>query len=185
MDLRSSRSAVGFSLCPLTSGTVSHLLLTFHEEISIQTVFMSEATLVALNNPTDSLSQAETKLRARKTSITETSDSSLAPRQMKVRVVRTLSRARPPSHRQTLNLSPPASPFTCWTLFVSPNGITHESAARCSPPLSLPTSSLLAPAKTFEVFEQQGNTFAFHLTCLWRPLKYIIAEQHRPPSHPP
>ena len=43
----------------------------------------------------------------------------------------------------------------------------------------LPTSSLLAPAKTFEVFEQQGNTFAFHLTCLWRPLKYIMAEQQR------
>lgn len=42
---------------------------------------------------------------------------------------------------------------------------------------------LLAPAKTFEVFEQQGNTFAFYLTCLWRPLKCIIEEQHRSSSH--
>lgn len=71
-----------------------------------------------------------------------------------------------------------------WTLSVCPNWITCDSLARCSTLLSLPTSSLLAPAKTFEVFEQQGNTFAFHLTCLWRPLKYIIAEQHRSPPTP-
>lgn len=79
----------------------------------------------------------------------------------------------------------PVSPFAGRTLSVSLNGRIHDSQARCSTLLSLPTSSLLAPAKTFEVFEQQGNTFAFHLTCLWRPLKYIIAEQHRSPSHPP
>lgn len=72
-----------------------------------------------------------------------------------------------------------------WTLSVSPNRRIHASQARCSTALSLPTFSLLAPAKTFEVFGQRGNTFAFHLTCLWRPLKYIIAEQHRSPSHPP
>lgn len=78
----------------------------------------------------------------------------------------------------------PVSPFTGRTLFVSSNRRIHNSKARCSTLLSLPTSSLLAPAKTFEVFEQQGNTFAFHLTCLWRPLKYIIAEQHRSPPPP-
>lgn len=104
--------------------------------------------------------------------------------QMEVGVMRTLSRSRPPSW-QTLALSHPLSPFTGQTLSVSPNGRIHVSQARCSTLLSLPTSSLVAPAKTFEVFEQQGNTFAFHLTCLWRPLKYIIAEQHRSPSHPP
>lgn len=35
-----------------------------------------------------------------------------------------------------------------------------------------PPPSLLAPAKTFEVFTRQGNTFAFHLTCPNGPLKY-------------
>lgn len=84
-----------------------------------------------------------------------------------------------------LTPSHPVSPSARWTLSVPPRAgntlIPQQGAAHL---LSLPTSSLLAPAKTFEVFEQQGNTFAFHLTCLRRPLKCIIAEQRRSPPTP-
>lgn len=97
---------------------------------------------------------------------------------------RTLSRARPPSSRwHTLNPSHPVPPEPR----LSPPAAGNTSVPRrqgAAHLLSLPASSLLAPAKTFEVFEQQGNTFAFHLTCLRRPLKCIIAEQRRSPPTP-
>lgn len=97
-------------------------------------------------------------------------------------VVRTLSRARPPL---ALAHSEPVSPSARRNPACLPaadnTSIPQQGAAHL---LSLPASSLLAPAKTFEVFEQQGNTFAFHLTCLRRPLKCIIAEQRRSPPTP-
>lgn len=99
--------------------------------------------------------------------------------------MRTLSRARPPL---ALAHSEPVSPRLTLR---SPDTVCPPGAANTPIPrqgaahlLSLPASSLLAPAKTFEVFEQQGNTFAFHLTCLRRPLKCIIAEQRRSPPTP-
>lgn len=131
----------------------------------------------------------------RESSVSSTSAISLAPNclftcvWLNVRVMRTLNRHQPLFKLQ--DTGGHASPFPAHlcTISLSPKKRIEEgSQARCSHGrhrrLSLPTSSLLAPAKTFEVFERQGNTFAFHWTCLWRPLKYIIAEQQRFPLPP-
>lgn len=117
-------------------------------------------------------------------SISNTSATSLAPNYLFTCEGQSAENAEQSSTSLILADTGPVSHPTDRTLSLSPNRRIHDSQARCSTLLSLPTSSLLAPAKTFEVFEQQGNTFAFHLTCLWRPLKYIIAEQHRFPPTP-
>lgn len=90
----------------------------------------------------------------------------------------------------TFNTSWPPWPSLTWppcTLCSRPEfclphwwDLSHSLSSKVQPYLRhCPPPSLLAPAKTFEVFARQGNTFAFHLTCPNGPLKYIMAEQQR------
>ena len=104
-------------------------------------------------------------------------------REMKVRVVRTLSRARPPSCWQTLDLSRPVPPSNqCLhpslvrRYLSSPNRRIHDSQARCSTWLSLPPLHCLHLPKNIWGIWAAGQHICFSFNL---PLETFEAHNSR------